>query len=187
MIQIHDLKTWPEYFGALADMTKTFELRKNDRNFQVGDVINCREWEPGKKEYTGQVLRYKISYILPLYRFIPCDESKEFVILGIQELNPAKKYMYAIQRGHLIECEYQENPRTIIPLAWGKMKNGKNALLCFKINGYDEDGPDLSIRLYHAHKIKFAEIAGEAPPFSKKIDYYLTKHFRKIYIQVHED
>ena len=32
----HDLKTWPEYFAEIANGNKTFELRKNDRDFESG-------------------------------------------------------------------------------------------------------------------------------------------------------
>ena len=34
---IHALKTLPEYFEAVLENKKTFELRKNDRDFKVGD------------------------------------------------------------------------------------------------------------------------------------------------------
>jgi hypothetical protein len=89
-----------------------------------------------------------------------------------------------ICQGKTISLHYQGNPRRIIPLVFGLLKNGKEAVLCFKINGIDEDGPDLSIRLYHLHKITQPRINEESLPFSRKIDYYLTKHFRKVYVKV---
>lgn len=42
----HDLKCWPDMFAAIRASTKTFELRKNDRDYQVGDVLNLQEFEP---------------------------------------------------------------------------------------------------------------------------------------------
>ena len=36
---IHELKTWPQFWPALCDGSKTFELRKNDRGFEVGDIL----------------------------------------------------------------------------------------------------------------------------------------------------
>jgi ribosomal protein L37E len=42
---VHSLKTWPEYFEAQRAGRKTFELRRNDRNFQVGDLLVLREWD----------------------------------------------------------------------------------------------------------------------------------------------
>jgi len=44
--QQHDLKAWPEFFDALASRRKTFEVRKNDRDYQLGDVLLLREYAP---------------------------------------------------------------------------------------------------------------------------------------------
>ncbi len=43
---LHKLKCWPEYFQPLACGSKPFELRLNDRNFKVGDVLFIEEWDP---------------------------------------------------------------------------------------------------------------------------------------------
>lgn len=42
----HTLKVVPPYFEAIADGSKTFEVRKNDRAYQKGDVLRLREWHP---------------------------------------------------------------------------------------------------------------------------------------------
>lgn len=60
---IHHLKTLPEHFGHLRDETKTFELRKDDRGFQVGDHLVLKEWSP-QVEYTGRTEHRTVSYIL---------------------------------------------------------------------------------------------------------------------------
>lgn len=47
----HVLKVVSPYFDALADGTKTFEVRKNDRAFQRGDVLILWEYDgsgPGR-------------------------------------------------------------------------------------------------------------------------------------------
>lgn len=49
----HTLKVVPPYFDALVSGSKTFEVRKNDRAYQAGDVLRLREWHPG----TGYSLR----------------------------------------------------------------------------------------------------------------------------------
>jgi len=43
---IHELKTWPGYFERIVNGSKTFEIRRNDRGFQAGDVLRLREYEP---------------------------------------------------------------------------------------------------------------------------------------------
>jgi hypothetical protein len=60
----HDLKVWPEYFEAIASGKKPFEIRKNDRGYQVGDTLNLREYAPGPDEFTGFALRRTVSYML---------------------------------------------------------------------------------------------------------------------------
>jgi len=52
----HELKIWPMYFERTAKGWKTWELRLNDRNFQVGDPLILKEWNPEKEEYTGKGL-----------------------------------------------------------------------------------------------------------------------------------
>jgi hypothetical protein len=62
-VGVHVLKTWPEYFEAVYDGSKTFELRANDRDFKVGDTLVLREWDPKAKKYTGRRLERVISYV----------------------------------------------------------------------------------------------------------------------------
>lgn len=61
----HELKCWPEYFQAIFDGSKTFEVRHTkDRTFRVGDVLRLREWSPVTREYSGREERRLVSYIL---------------------------------------------------------------------------------------------------------------------------
>lgn len=60
----HQLKCWPEYYSMIAEGIKTFDLRKNDRGFKVGQQIQFEEWSPNLKEYSGRVTQRRIVYIL---------------------------------------------------------------------------------------------------------------------------
>lgn len=60
----HALKTWPEYFQQVNTGNKTFEVRKMDRPFKVGDSILLQEFDPITGQYTGKELHFNISYIL---------------------------------------------------------------------------------------------------------------------------
>jgi len=61
--QHHYLKTETEYYQAVEQGLKKFELRKNDRNFQIYDMIYLEETVNGT--YTGRKLQpMEIKYIL---------------------------------------------------------------------------------------------------------------------------
>ncbi|GIO04773.1 hypothetical protein J31TS6_08010 [Brevibacillus reuszeri] len=61
---IHDLKIWPEHFRDVRAGMKTAELRLNDRNYQLGDVLVLREYDPQEDEYTGEVETRRVTHIL---------------------------------------------------------------------------------------------------------------------------
>lgn len=60
----HNLKTWPQYFQRILSGEKTFEVRKNDRDFQVGDYLLLNEYDPKTDKFTGNFVYKKVSYIL---------------------------------------------------------------------------------------------------------------------------
>lgn len=60
---LHDLKTSPEYFEAVWRGEKRFEIRKDDRNFQVGDTLYLREYDPWAEQYTGRTRRMRVTYL----------------------------------------------------------------------------------------------------------------------------
>lgn len=60
----HAVKTWKEYFLHQQNGTKLFELRFDDRNYQIGDTFLSQEYDHVKKEYTGKEINFSIAYIL---------------------------------------------------------------------------------------------------------------------------
>ncbi len=80
MSDTHELKILPQYFQAVWDGNKNFELRKNDRDYKVGDYLVLREYSGAG--YTGSFLKVVITYILK-----DCPEyglNKDYCILGIR-------------------------------------------------------------------------------------------------------
>jgi len=61
----HELKTWPHSFSAILGGFKRYEIRKNDRNFQVGDELFLREYRPEAQTYTGRTLVATVTYMTP--------------------------------------------------------------------------------------------------------------------------
>lgn len=61
-IKRHHLKILPEYFDSVTNGEKTFEIRKNDRDFQIGDEVYLKEWTPSDG-YTGGKALVRITYI----------------------------------------------------------------------------------------------------------------------------
>lgn len=62
--QHHKMKILPEYFTRVCAGQKNFEVRKDDRDVQVGDTVTLLEWHP-ETGFTGAVSReLHISYVL---------------------------------------------------------------------------------------------------------------------------
>lgn len=59
----HDLKTWPQFFAAVLEGRKTFELRQDDRGFKVGDTLNLQEWDPETGAFTGRSVIRRVTYL----------------------------------------------------------------------------------------------------------------------------
>ena len=57
----HYLKILPEHFKDVESGAKTFELRRNDRNYQPGDTLILQEWELDGR-YTGPKLVRYVPY-----------------------------------------------------------------------------------------------------------------------------
>ncbi|MGF2195026.1 DUF3850 domain-containing protein [Enterococcus faecalis] len=73
---IHELKILPEYFEAVVSGNKRFEIRKNDRNYQKGDILRLNEYQDG--QYTGDVHVAEITYITDY------AQQDGYVVLGIK-------------------------------------------------------------------------------------------------------
>jgi hypothetical protein len=76
----HFLKIQYKYFEAVRDGLKTFEIRKNDRNFKVGDHVVLKQLTENSNfntEYTGYSLEFEIGYI--------CDyaQKENYVVFSL--------------------------------------------------------------------------------------------------------
>lgn len=60
----HRLKCWPHFYGQLCGGIKSFEIRKDDRGFRVGDSLSLEEYDPETDQYSGRGYNGTITYIL---------------------------------------------------------------------------------------------------------------------------
>lgn len=61
---MHELKLVQPYFEAVSAGKKNFEVRRNDRDFQVGDTLILKEFRTISGTYTGKQLERTIVYLL---------------------------------------------------------------------------------------------------------------------------
>lgn len=84
---VHDLKIKPEYYRDVVNGDKTFEIRKNDRDYKVGDLLVMNEFRNG--EYTGSNVHCIVSYLVQGSEEFGLD--KDWCVLGIHLLGVHKR------------------------------------------------------------------------------------------------
>lgn len=60
----HELKITCNYFNDILFLKKNFEVRKNDRDFRVNDILILKEYDNIEKQYTGCKAKFKVLYVL---------------------------------------------------------------------------------------------------------------------------
>lgn len=82
----HQIKCWPDYFEPVLNGDKTFDVREDDRDYQVGDLLIIREWDPDNG-FTSRITIREITYKMDGGRF-GIDEN--YCVLGIKTIEEAK-------------------------------------------------------------------------------------------------
>lgn len=77
----HTLKTLNPHFKELWEGNKTFELRKDDRGFKVGDILFLQEYSE-EGGYSHRYLRFFVTHILRHNDF-PDGVPKGYVIMSL--------------------------------------------------------------------------------------------------------
>ena len=75
----HDIKSHPLHFQPSADGLKLFEIRRNDRNYAVGDTVTMREYEYDHADiWTGRTISGRITYVDSF------AQQPGFVVFGVE-------------------------------------------------------------------------------------------------------
>lgn len=83
----HQLKIRPPFFDDVRDGEKTFEYRKAERGFAVGDYLQLREYDKGA--YTGRECWRKITYILDVNKWA----KEKYVCMAMVPLSCIEYFM----------------------------------------------------------------------------------------------
>jgi hypothetical protein len=78
----HELKILPAFFEQVLNGNKPFEIRENDRDFKLHDVLLLREIEPARSvheevKYTGRMKAVRVTYITDF------QQKPGFVVMGV--------------------------------------------------------------------------------------------------------
>jgi hypothetical protein len=63
-MKTHLLKTIQPYFDDISLGKKPFELRKNDRNFKLGDIILLIEYNPVSDQIIPKIIATRVTYFM---------------------------------------------------------------------------------------------------------------------------
>ena len=93
-MRYHRLKTLAPYWERVQSGEKTFEIRKNDRDFQVGDIVELEYYDP--KELVVQlaynynppmIITTEIKYIFNGGKF---GLDADYCVMAIEIINQTK-------------------------------------------------------------------------------------------------
>lgn len=91
---VHTLKCWPAYFDAVGSGDKPFEVRRDDRGFQKGDVLVLQRtraerltevdvhWR-GHEMVAKHEMRFVVTYVLTGGQF---GIEPGYVVMGLRRL-----------------------------------------------------------------------------------------------------
>jgi len=117
-MKIHNLKIEEEYLNAIKNRSKTFEIRYNDRGYQVGDILVFED----PKEESGQYAVF-VTYMVSDERF--CKEN--FVTMSIKPIDEvlyqiSKMTQEDIEEAIKVKHEYNKNAHTNTVAKLSKME-----------------------------------------------------------------
>jgi uncharacterized protein YqfB (UPF0267 family) len=86
---IHEVKSWSHFFDAIEAGAKKHDLRKNDRDYKVGDTLRLLRYDNINGKYTGGTQVVAVTYVTS--NQFPCAFSSavipnDYCILSLEPL-----------------------------------------------------------------------------------------------------
>lgn len=97
--KVHQIRIAKSYFDDVANGIKTFELRKNDRGYKKGDILEMMEFADGKN--TGRMVRVLVTYILEDYTGI----EDGYCIMATKLMKESEEYIPASNKMNGMRCD----------------------------------------------------------------------------------
>lgn len=76
----HELKLDTEFYPDAEQKNKMFEIRKNDRDYKVGDTMTLRRWCNLNQAELGEFLEREVIYMTDY------AQKPDYVVLGLREI-----------------------------------------------------------------------------------------------------
>ena len=83
-MKIHRVKAYERWFAQTLEGAKNFEVRKNDRDYRPGDLLEM--YETQNSEYTGRCTLFRVAFVLTSQDF-PDGIKEGYAVLGIEKLS----------------------------------------------------------------------------------------------------
>lgn len=80
----HQIRIGTTFFQDVCSGKKAFELRKNDRGYKEGDILEMMEFTNGK--YTGRAVKAQVTYLLEDFAGL----KEEYCIMSIKVISSKK-------------------------------------------------------------------------------------------------
>jgi hypothetical protein len=88
-MKTHVVKSWPKFFSHISAGIRTHELRRNDRDYRLGDRLELHEYTPETGTYTGQVCTVEITSLTSTQETCAVSGealNRDFCILSVKRV-----------------------------------------------------------------------------------------------------
>ena len=107
-MKTHELKLDVKYFEDVKSGKKNFEIRNNDRDFQVGDILELKAYVKGLKKFAkwGEIID-PFNHFRMSHNYMTCAEEdadtikvKVVYVLSANDVNEGIEFMSGDETAH---------------------------------------------------------------------------------------